>query len=74
MQYTPDGWTDVAVYLRPYAEDPDGPVAAWAKSFVAGDRDRTSDVLSRIMNTRCIYRGQGSWCMIPPTVSPRGLI
>jgi transglutaminase-like putative cysteine protease len=39
------------VYLRPHAEDPDGSVAAWAKSFVAGDVDRTSEVLGRIMNT-----------------------
>ncbi|MGF1519660.1 MAG: transglutaminase domain-containing protein [Nodosilinea sp.] len=51
VQYTPDEWTDLAVYLRPHAEDPDGSVAAWAKRFVAGDMDRTSEVLGRIMNT-----------------------
>ncbi|MGB3202009.1 MAG: transglutaminase family protein [Nodosilinea sp.] len=51
VQYTPDEWTDLAVYLRPHAEDPDGSVAAWAKHFVGGDRDATSDVLTRIMNT-----------------------
>jgi transglutaminase-like putative cysteine protease len=51
VQYTPDEWTDLAVYLRPHAEDPDGSVAAWAKHFVAGDLDVTSDVLDRIMNT-----------------------
>ena len=51
VQYTPDEWTDLAVYLRPHAEDPDGSVAAWAKSFVAGDQDVTSNLLAHIMNT-----------------------
>jgi transglutaminase-like putative cysteine protease len=51
VQYTPDEWTDLAVYLRPHADDPDGSVAAWAKGFVAGDRDLTSDLLKRIMDT-----------------------
>jgi transglutaminase-like putative cysteine protease len=50
VQYTPDEWTDLSGYLRPHAEDPDGSVAAWAKSFVAGDRDGTEDVLARIMD------------------------
>jgi transglutaminase-like putative cysteine protease len=50
VQYTPDEWTDLAGYLRPHAEDPDGSLAAWAKSFVAGDQDRTTDVLSRMLN------------------------
>ena len=51
IQYTPDEWLDLASYLRPHAEDPDGSVAAWAKSFVAGDQDVTSDVLKRIMDS-----------------------
>jgi transglutaminase-like putative cysteine protease len=51
VQYTPDEWTDLAGYLRPHAEDPDGSVAAWTKSFVAGDQDRTTDVLRRILKT-----------------------
>ncbi|HEY9753319.1 MAG TPA: transglutaminase family protein [Coleofasciculaceae cyanobacterium] len=51
VQYTPDEWIDLSAYLRPHAEDPDGSVAAWAKSFVAGDRDSTIDVLNRIMDT-----------------------
>ena len=51
IQYTPDEWLDLASYLRPHAEDPDGSVAAWAKSFVAGDQDVTSDVLKRMMDT-----------------------
>jgi len=50
VQYTPDEWIDLSAYLRPHAEDPDGNVAAWAKSFVAGDRDSTIDVLNRIMD------------------------
>jgi transglutaminase-like putative cysteine protease len=51
VQYTPDEWTDLASYLRPHAEDPDASVAAWTKSFVAGDQDRTTDVLRRMLNT-----------------------
>jgi transglutaminase-like putative cysteine protease len=51
VQYTPDEWTDLAGYLRPHAEDPDASVAAWTKSFVAGDQDRTTDVLRRMLNT-----------------------
>jgi len=51
VQYTPDEWTDLVVYLRPHAEDPDASVAAWAKSFVAGDQDRTTDVLKRMLDT-----------------------
>ncbi|MBF2050984.1 MAG: transglutaminase family protein [Elainella sp. C42_A2020_010] len=51
VQYTPDEWTDLAVFIRPHAEDPDGSLAAWAKSFVAGDQDNTLDVLQRMMDT-----------------------
>jgi transglutaminase-like putative cysteine protease len=51
VQYTPDEWTDLVVFMRPHAEDPDGSLAAWAKSFVAGDRDDTLEVLQRIMDT-----------------------
>jgi transglutaminase-like putative cysteine protease len=39
------------MYLRPHAEDPDASIAAWAKSFVAGDQDQTIDVLKRILDT-----------------------
>ena len=51
MQYTPDEWTDLAAYLRPHAEDPDASLAAWTKSFVAGDQDRTTDVLHRMLHS-----------------------
>ena len=50
VQYTPDEWTDLAGYLRPHAEDPDASLAAWTKSFVAGDQDRTTDVLHRMLH------------------------
>jgi transglutaminase-like putative cysteine protease len=50
VQYTPDEWIDLAVFLRPHSEDEDGSVAAWAKQFVAGDQDNTLDVLQRMMN------------------------
>ncbi|MBE7383853.1 MAG: transglutaminase family protein [Leptolyngbya sp. SIO1E4] len=51
IQYTPDEWIDLSVFMRPHAEDPDGSVAAWAKSFVAGDQDDTLDVLKRMMDS-----------------------
>lgn len=51
VQYTPDEWIDLSVFMRPHAEDPDGSVAAWAKSFVIGDQDETLDVLQRMMDT-----------------------
>uniref|UniRef100_A0A832H154 Transglutaminase family protein n=1 Tax=Oscillatoriales cyanobacterium SpSt-402 TaxID=2282168 RepID=A0A832H154_9CYAN len=51
VQYTPDEWIDLAGFMRPHTEDPDGRVAAWAKSFVAGDQDDTLDVLQRMMDT-----------------------
>jgi transglutaminase-like putative cysteine protease len=50
VQHTPDEWTDLSVFLHPHAEDQDSRVAAWAKSFVAGDRDRTTDVLKRMLD------------------------
>ncbi|MBW4622656.1 MAG: transglutaminase family protein [Cyanosarcina radialis HA8281-LM2] len=51
VQYTPDEWDDLALFMRPHAADPDGSLAAWTKSFVAGDRDNTLDVLQRMMDT-----------------------
>lgn len=50
VQYTPDEWTDLSNFMRPHAEDSDGSVAAWAKRFVAGDRDDAIDVLNRMMD------------------------
>lgn len=50
VQYTPDEWIDLSVFLRPHADDPDGSVAHWAKQFVAGDQDNTLDVLERMMD------------------------
>ena len=51
VQYTPDEWTDLVEHMRPHAEDPDGDIAAWAKSFVANNQDRTTDVLQRMLDT-----------------------
>jgi transglutaminase-like putative cysteine protease len=51
VQYTPDEWTDLAAFMRPHAEDSDSSVAAWGKSFVAGDKDRTTDVLRRMLDS-----------------------
>jgi transglutaminase-like putative cysteine protease len=51
VQYTPDEWTDLAAFIRPHADDRDSSVAAWAKSFVAGDQDRTTDVLQRMLDS-----------------------
>jgi transglutaminase-like putative cysteine protease len=50
VQYTPDEWTDVVSHMRPHDEDPDGSVAAWAKSFTADNRGRTTDVLRRMLD------------------------
>ncbi|APB33439.1 transglutaminase domain-containing protein [Gloeomargarita lithophora Alchichica-D10] len=50
VQYTPDEWIDLVVFMRPHAEDQDGHLAAWAKEFVAGDQDMTLDVLQRMMD------------------------
>lgn len=50
VQYTPDEWNDLAVFLRPHTEDPEGRLAAWTKQFVAGDQDNTLDVLQRMMD------------------------
>jgi len=49
VQYSPDEWIDLVGYLRPHADDPDSTLAAWTKSFVAGDQDRTDDVLRRML-------------------------
>ncbi|NJK48346.1 transglutaminase family protein [Candidatus Gracilibacteria bacterium] len=51
VQYAPDEWDDLALFMRPHTTDPDGSLAAWTKSFIAGDRDKTLDVLQRIMDT-----------------------
>jgi transglutaminase-like putative cysteine protease len=50
VQYTPDEWTDLVPNMRPHAEDPDGSVAAWAKSFAADNRGRTTDVLRGMLD------------------------
>ncbi|MCP9841576.1 transglutaminase family protein [Synechococcus sp. J7-Johnson] len=51
VQYTPDEWIDLMMFMRPHAEDPDGSVAAWAKHFVAGEQVDTLDLLDRIMDS-----------------------
>ena len=50
VQYTPDEWTDLVGFLRPRSEDPDLNVADWAMSFVDDSRDRTIDVLRRMLD------------------------
>jgi transglutaminase-like putative cysteine protease len=74
IQYTPDEWTDLAGYLRPHADDPDHSVAAWAKSFVAGDQDRTTDVLRRMLQafrSEFSYRAREDEGTQPPGVTLR---
>ena len=34
VQYTPDEWTDLGVYMRPHVEDSDASVSAWARSVI----------------------------------------
>jgi transglutaminase-like putative cysteine protease len=51
VQYAPEEWVDLVVYLQPYSEDPDGIVAAWGKSFILGDHYETREVLQQMMDT-----------------------
>ncbi len=51
VQYTPDEWTDLAAFMRPHADDPDGSVAAWGRSFLAGAANDTGKVLRQMMDT-----------------------
>lgn len=50
VQYAPEEWIDLVVYLHPYVDDPDGSVAAWAKSFILGDHYETREVLQQMMD------------------------
>ena len=61
VQYTPDEWIDLAVFMRPQTEDPYGTLAAWTKRFVVGDQDETVGVLQRMMdeiNTTLTYQAR----------------
>ncbi|MEP0919458.1 transglutaminase family protein [Leptolyngbya sp. DQ-M1] len=61
VQYTPDEWNDLSVFIRPHTEDSEGRLAAWTKQFVAGDQDSTLDVLQRMMdsiNTTLSYQSR----------------
>jgi transglutaminase-like putative cysteine protease len=74
VQYTPDEWTDLAGYLRPHADDADGSHASWTKSFVAGDQDRTVDVLRRMLGmfrSEFGYRGREAEGTQPPSETLR---
>ncbi len=51
VQFTPDEWNDLSGYLRPHAEDPDGAVASWAKSFVVAEQNHATDVIRRMLDT-----------------------
>ena len=51
VQYTPDEWTDLAAFMRPHADDPDGSVAAWGRSFLAGAANDTGKLLRQMMDT-----------------------
>ncbi len=51
VQHTPDEWVDLSGYLRPYAEDPDGSVASWAKSFMVQHPFHATEVIRRMLDT-----------------------
>ena len=51
VQYTPDEWQDLSGYLRPHADDADGSVASWAKSFMAEHRHGATEVIRRMLDT-----------------------
>lgn len=51
VQYTPDEWNDLSAYLRPHADDLNGTVAAWAKSFMTSEQHLSLDVIKRMVDT-----------------------
>ncbi|MCZ4315068.1 transglutaminase family protein [Comamonadaceae bacterium G21597-S1] len=49
FSYAPQEWIDLAPYLRPHTEDPDGRLIAWAHQFLdASGRSPTFDLLARM--------------------------
>jgi transglutaminase-like putative cysteine protease len=74
VQYTPDEWIDLSMFIRPYSEDPDGSLAAWSKHFVAGDQDNTLDMLHRMMawmGNHLTYQSREAEGTQPPTETLR---
>lgn len=51
VQYSPDEWIDLVSFMRPHSEDPDGEVAAWARSFLQQGPVSTIELLKTIMST-----------------------
>jgi hypothetical protein len=51
VQYTPDEWTDLGVYMHPHAEDADASVAKWAKVFAFDNGGRTLNLLRQMLDT-----------------------
>ncbi len=49
VQYTPDEWLDLAAFIRPHAEDAEGTVAEWGRSFLAKDTDNV-ELLKDVMS------------------------
>lgn len=61
VHYTPDEWTDLAAFMRPHADDLDGSLAAWGRSFLAAAENDTGEVLRRMMDSirdTCKYEGR----------------
>jgi transglutaminase-like putative cysteine protease len=50
VQYTPDEWDDLVMYMRPHTDDSDGSLNAWAQQFVAADQAGSLAVLQRMMD------------------------
>lgn len=74
VQYTSDEWMDLSSFIRPHSDDVNSQVAAWAKSFVAGDQDDTLDVLRRMMTTLWqdwTYQGREAEGTQPPSETLR---
>jgi len=51
VQYSSDEWIDLVTFMRPHADDPDGEIAAWARSFLKGGVTHTVSLLQSIMET-----------------------
>ncbi|MGE0621499.1 MAG: transglutaminase domain-containing protein [Pseudomonadales bacterium] len=61
VQYTPDEWADLAMYLQPQAPDAEGLVADVARRLVAFEKNLTVDVIQRLMKeiyTRLTYQSR----------------
>jgi transglutaminase-like putative cysteine protease len=51
IQFTPDEWLDLAMFLRPHDDDDDMSVVKWAREFSKGGDVRSVDLLNRMLDS-----------------------